>query len=201
VAAGHALEFLGRSLKVELHWSLFSNYLRLPFQLDDVWSRALTVMCANRPVHVLDIQTEFVFLCAHAAKHNWSSLRWICDIAQLISRLSGRDAEGIVEISSRVNAMKLVSLGLQLCHEIFALELPPELDRVRRRIDTRSITKRVRADIGLSGNAAPSSRWSERFHPAFPQLLFWIRARERMSDRIGSVTDLAFGRRARPDTD
>lgn len=194
VDAGHALELSGRLMKAELHHSLMSHYLRVPFDADETWNRSRPIACAGREVRALDIQTEFVFLCAHGAKHSWASFRWICDVAQLLVMLSSSDAAGIAELASRLHAMKILALGLELTRSTFDVELPIELDTIRRKYSVGPIASAVLERMGVHGDPRPSARWTARLHPAMPQLLFWARSRERLRDRIGSFASLALRR-------
>lgn len=191
--AGHALEFMRPALKVELHTELVSRYLRVAFDLSEVWKTSRVVRCAGHDTRVLAAPVEFVFLAAHGAKHEWNNFRWICDIAQLVTRLSGQDRAAIVDLASRLHCSRLVALAAQLVHDAFGVDCGPELEKLRASLDTADLSMRVLGRIGIAErHAGDRISLLAGLHPAMPALLFWCSTRERWRDRVLSTADLIF---------
>src|SRR4029079_12255362 len=67
----------------------------------------------------------FLYLCAHGAKHEWMLYRCICDVAQLLRRLSEQDAATVMALARRTHTKRIVSLALQLVRETFGDEPSP----------------------------------------------------------------------------
>jgi hypothetical protein len=192
IMGGHALEFAGHPTKVELHWSLVSRYLRVPFDTSDVWATSDTVTCAGHEIRVLAPHVEFLFLCAHGAKHEWIQLRWICDIAQLASRMTEIEKERVVELAQTLHMKKLLALASRLMIAVFGdVEGWPVISdstgaRMQAKID--STLER----IGVRESVAPyGMSWAMRLHPSLPAFLYWIGSRERWRDRIACGVTLA----------
>jgi hypothetical protein len=68
---------------VELHWTLLYSSSKNQEITENLWSQA-------RPHEFYGVRTwnltpewEFVFLALHAARHKWSSLKWLTDIHEL----------------------------------------------------------------------------------------------------------------------
>ncbi len=110
----HALEFSSGRAKVELHASLLSRHLRLDFDTDEIWRTARKIDCAGAEVLVLSPEMQFLFHCAHGAKHEWISVRWICGIAQLSLRLEPVDITNILSLASRTRCRRILGLGLHV---------------------------------------------------------------------------------------
>jgi hypothetical protein len=191
VNAGHALEFKSHALKVELHTELLSRYLRVPFATSEVWETSRLVRCADREIRVLAPYVELVFLAAHGAKHEWTSFRWICDVAQLVSRLSADDITRVLELSGRLHCRKVLGLSLQLVRDTFDLDLPVELENARRAYDTKAMSNKVLAYVRVIDPLVTSRKHLlRRVNPAIPALVFWCSTRERWRDRLLSASDL-----------
>jgi hypothetical protein len=192
ITNGHALEFSGRPIKVELHESLLSHYLRVQFDADEIWSSSRGIMCAGREIQVLAPEIQFLFLCAHGAKHEWMQLRWICDIAQLLRVMRSVEKDRVIELAVRLHAKRLLAVASQLVFEVFG-ENPelssrghgPGIGRMRKRVDY------VLERIGIQEPAGPRElAWSMKLHPSLPALTFWIASRERMRDQIGCALNV-----------
>lgn len=193
--AGHALELMSDTFKVELHTELLSRYLRVPFDNDAVWASSRTVRCGGEDIEVLAPEVEFLFLCAHGAKHEWFKYRWICDIAQLVPRLTDSDIERLIELSHELNARKILSLALQLARDTFDLALPLPLEAARTAYDTGKMSRTILGNVGVDQVVATRGMsWMSRISPAMPLLAFWMSTRERLRDRIMSAADLALNR-------
>jgi hypothetical protein len=193
----HALEFSGHPTKVELHAALLSRYLRVQFHPTEIWKSPHRVTCAGKQIRVLPPEIQFLFLCAHGAKHEWVQLRWICDLAQLADRMTPAEWERLGELSSRLHAKRIVAVAGRLVSEVFGREFVPDADSRRLgsmegRID--SILER----IGVREySKAHQLSWTTRLHPSLPALMFWIASRERFRDKVGCGAGLIFPRLVR----
>jgi hypothetical protein len=192
---GHALEFMRTTLKVELHTELISKYLRVPFDLSDIWQSSRVVRCADLEMRVLSPSIEFLFLSVHGAKHEWNSFRWIADIANLSRRLTPRDSSLIAERANEMHCLRLVSLSCQLIRDACNVESGPELETIRRSFDTSEMSGQVLSRFGLGPSKQVKPSLIARTHPALAPQVFWCTARERWRDRIFSTLDLVFRRR------
>ena len=184
--AQHALEFVRGSNKVEIHFSLFSQHLRLNFNLEEIWEQSVTMHCVGADIRGLSAHHLFLFVCAHGAKHEWLGMRWICDVAQLGDRLRSHDIEAVLSTAVRTNSVRLLALATDLVREVFGrpvagFEGRLEVQSREAKVLIVSVTYR----LGLASKPKNSmfdvlARLDERLGPLF----FWTRARERWRDRI-----------------
>src|SRR5262249_6455235 len=72
-------------LVLELHWRLTSN-ARL-FSLDEatLWERSRRVRLGGGDFRTLPAEDLFLYLCVHGGMHVWFRLKWLADIAALLS--------------------------------------------------------------------------------------------------------------------
>ena len=68
-----------------------------------------------------------LFLCAHGAKHNWSSLHWICDLAALLEQQPDFDWERLLEQAGQLGTHQMLRLGLSLAQRLLGLALPSQV--------------------------------------------------------------------------
>lgn len=190
----HALEFIGRPMRAELHWALLERHLRLHVDPEEILSDARTVVCTGREIRVLAPHHLFLFLLAHGAKHEWERVRWICDLAQLADRLEKTEAAAIVKIAERMRARRLLALGLHLIANVLERH-PSAFDgfAILPESDTRDLVSAVRRRLGLDVASAELSQTNgAEGDPRLRQLQFWIRTRERLVDRIASLAEVVF---------
>jgi hypothetical protein len=134
VQYGSEAEFVhggGRSLRVDLHWQLAYN----PGLLKgiDVHTSSQSVAVANiGAVRTLGEADLFAYLCVHGAYHQWSRLKWLADLAALIS---SKDDEGIITLyrhAQKRGAGVCAGQALRLAQRLFALDLPMDLQEELR---------------------------------------------------------------------
>ncbi|HEY9873066.1 MAG TPA: nucleotidyltransferase family protein [Candidatus Obscuribacterales bacterium] len=114
-----------KQVTVDLHWELlpkpFNSYAAL------AWSRNEQVYLKNTAVQSINIETLLLYLCAHGTKHSWSHLKFLCDIAELISSHPDLDWHWIEAQSEKLGNKQMLLLGLYLCQELFGTVLPAHL--------------------------------------------------------------------------
>ena len=109
---------------LELHRRLSYNpfYFDAPFE--DLHAGSVPVEIGALSFRVLGPEDEFVFLMCHGARHRWTDLKWLCDVAAiLVSTPPG----GLERVSARCRQDGLESIlasTLRLCREAFQVRLP-----------------------------------------------------------------------------
>jgi hypothetical protein len=196
LASDHHIPLVGPGarLTVELHWSL--DNLRPGSRLDGewVWANARRVPLLGREVSALSWSALLVYLCVHGAKHGWSTLGWIRDVAGVLASAPPGELDTASAIASAVGAERRLALGVWLAHELLGaprrLELPGG--------DHRAVTALAR-DVRENLFHGESARGPGRIE----SLLFQCRTLDRVRDRAGfalhliaapHVADVAFVR-------
>jgi hypothetical protein len=113
-------------LLVELHSGLVDNPMMLPGV--GVHSPVQWVEVApGRRLPTLRKDELFAYLCVHGATHAWSRLKWLADVAALVSVDDGAEIERLYRRSIELGAGRSSAQALLLCARLLATPVPPHL--------------------------------------------------------------------------
>ena len=68
-----------------------------------------------------------LILCVHGAKHYWSKLGWICDVAELLRVHPGLKWTALLLQAKQLGGRRILFLGLFLAHVLLGAGLPEEV--------------------------------------------------------------------------
>ena len=124
-------------------------------------------------------------LCAHATKHCWARLAWICDVARLLVVSSGEiDFSRVMSRASSLGAARMVLLGLFLAHQVLGASVPAEiLNQAKQDAPVLRLARNVEDSIFDREAITTSELDSHRF---------FLQARERWREKFLYCTRLAF---------
>jgi hypothetical protein len=168
---------------VEIHWGLARRHFSFPLDLDALWERLEPVSLAGKTVRHLAPEDLLLVLCLHGAKHCWSSLKWICDVAALVRARPELDWDEVLRRATSQGSVRMLLLGLLLARELLGVDLPREVWlRLEADPRVRVLSARVREQLfrqpgGFSGTV---DMW---------RILLGMR--ERFRDRVGYYLYLA----------
>jgi hypothetical protein len=140
-------------VNLDLHWALAPSHFCHALDLDHFWSRLVTISIAGRPIRTLAPEDLLVFLCVHGAKHFWSSLHWLCDLARLIDR-APLDWDSLMAYSRARRISRTVSAGLVLAADVLGAAVPPAILAGARACPCASRIA-SRAQLWLHGRPVP----------------------------------------------
>ena len=148
----------------ELHWRLTPQHLLSVLDFEQLGGRRSMVTLDGTPVPTLTAEDTLVALCIHGDHHHWGRLKWVCDIAALVSatpHMNWRQAE---RNARRLGCWRMVALGLRLASDLLDAPLPEGVSSVVRR--DRRVARLTAAvqDRLLRGSSA------ERFADLFDSL-------------------------------
>ena len=172
---------------LELQWQITPRYYAIDFDVEELFRRATLVRLSEVPFRTLSPEDLLLVACVHAAKHAWTRLAWLCDMAWLLRSQNlnwyeiGRQAERL-----GIERILLVTLGL--ARNFFQAALPAHLEADVNR--DRSVCL-LRDEIGERILREPTMPASQRNY-----FLLMCRLRERWRDRVRLVTRLALNRRS-----
>ncbi|MEA3062054.1 MAG: hypothetical protein QOJ94_1835 [Sphingomonadales bacterium] len=109
---------------VEMHSSLVDNERMLP----GVSARSPAQWVELAPgmaVPTLARDELFAYLCVHGATHAWSRLKWLADVAALLSRERPEEVERLYRRAVAFGAGRSAAAALLLAHELLGLPLAP----------------------------------------------------------------------------
>ncbi len=118
----------GNSL-VDLHWSVLPRGFSFSPDPLIVWDKPCQIEVAGAQVWTLSPENLLLYLCAHAAKHDWQSLSFVCDIAWLIHSQPQLDWELVLVRAGKFGTAPMLLTGLWLAHRMLAVPLPQNIIR------------------------------------------------------------------------
>jgi len=110
---------------IEIHWHILPKAFSSGFDSSYLWERAITVNFMNRPVLTLPPEETFLILCLHGGdKHQWSRLKWICDIARFMEIEKDMDWVRIFEDASKLGMEQTVIFAIYLASSLLHAQIP-----------------------------------------------------------------------------
>ncbi|MEM6906894.1 MAG: nucleotidyltransferase family protein, partial [Pseudomonadota bacterium] len=111
---------------VELHWRLthLAGWLDLATLPDATTSHPIDA--TGETVRVLSDRANLIYLAVHGQLHLWGRLRWLHDVARLLSLRPGAEVMADLAAAERLGAGRALRLAGHLAAEVFAAPLPPD---------------------------------------------------------------------------
>jgi len=112
---------------IEIDGWLSSRELPWNFQLAYFAQRLTRVSLEGKMVPAFSPEDLLLILCLHGAKHYWSRLSWLCDIAELIRVYQRLDWGKVLTEADVRGGKRMLLLGLWLAHKLLEADLPNEV--------------------------------------------------------------------------
>jgi hypothetical protein len=181
----YALKFVrsDESIFVELHTEI--TWMKFPVKLDfdDLWGHRKQGKLAGTTVPMMSPEDLLPILCVHGAKHCWTRLAWICDVAFHLHRNPDMDWERTFEVAYGMPSERILFLGLLLAHELLGATLPKEVQqRIQSDPTAKSLAVQVYRRLFSNENDPPGK--GKRFLFFSESDLFYLRGRERCRDKL-----------------
>jgi hypothetical protein len=183
---------------VELHWALLRPILRFRLEPAALWESAGFMTLLGEQVPCLSAENQFLLLAAHGGGHGWDTLKWICDVAELVRVHSGPghtelDWLAVLNRARTLGCLKIALLALALAAEFLDAPVP---DSVLRQIHAEPRLQTWVADIRRKiflidpeGGKDPSQQILE----GAAHSRFLMETRDRLTDRLillqGAILD------------
>jgi hypothetical protein len=173
-------------LLVELHWRLNHWTANLMTQL---WEQ-----CGQREwmgTKWKDLTSEqlLVLLCDHGARHKWSSIKWLADVAGLIARTPEESWQSVLTIAKQFDVERPLAQAALLSGWIFSIPLPAPLSELIARERVVSRLAVTASKTLLSAN--PHFIHSKNPFIRLPQLLVeFFGYNNRLQKRTSTVSEI-----------
>jgi hypothetical protein len=122
-----ALYHAAKRVLVEVHWDLLSPGYTFSPAAQIAWESIQTVSIAGSSIQTFSHETQLLFACLHQAKHNWSRLGWLMDLAALIRQAPAMDWQQIQNRAGSFGTARMIRVGLRLVQLLFQVTLPPRI--------------------------------------------------------------------------
>ena len=168
-----------REVILDLHWNFSSKTLPRGFDLETFLMRTQPVNLGQMKVDRFCPEDLLILLTLHGAKHLWSRLVWICDVARLMRRFDGTVLPRALALARGLGCERTLELAWMLACDLCAVE-QTVLDRERESAakETVQLADSVKKRLFSGSNGRNS--WRE----VRDRNLFHYRLRERRGDRL-----------------
>jgi hypothetical protein len=185
LASGYEQAFdgpLGKNL-LELQWRVVPKFYAIELNVEDLFARSSYVSLGGYRVRTLSPEDLFLVLCIHAAKHAWTRISWLCDIARTVLTQQ-MDYEVVQSRAVQLGISRIVEVSLWLANRLLAMPVPAALAVTTGKDDmVAGIGKEVRKEMTQSSEYDVES-------PDYFRMM--LRVRERRKDRTRFLARLAF---------
>lgn len=108
-----------------VRWELQQVSPRAPLDFEELWSRREAVPVCGGWLPSLSAEDLILALCVHAARHRWTRLVWLCDIAELIRARSDLGWRRVFGAAAEWHCRRRLCLALLLASDVLGAALPP----------------------------------------------------------------------------
>lgn len=118
-----------RSFLLELHSQFLPLSLENPAILREMWDRSNVITGWDRqPMRSLALNDLLLTLCVHATKHGWDRLKWVADIAAVLTRNeTNLDWTKLLASADLYKLRGMLLLGIGLAHRHLHAVVPSEV--------------------------------------------------------------------------
>jgi hypothetical protein len=164
-------------ISIELHWQFSPRRFVPSLSAEHVWNGIEPVVILGRSIWSFSSQNMFLFLAFHGGKHCWSSLKWLCDLAEFIRSNPGLDWPGLFNRAEALGAARTCRLGIHLAAELLQAEVPTSVASVvQEDAQIRRFAEEVRLRILEARDVDP-----------IEGQIFNLKLKERFSDKVRYV--------------
>jgi hypothetical protein len=116
-----------KNVLVEVHWALLTPGYTFSPAAHILWESVQTISIAGRSVKTFSAETQLLFSCLHQAKHNWSQLGWLMELAALIRQSPAMDWQQIQKRAGSFGTARMIRISLRLVQRLFQVTLPSRI--------------------------------------------------------------------------
>lgn len=114
-----------RGAPIELHWAMAPDDYPFRFDAGLLWRSRQAAQIAGQVIQVLAPECLLMYLCVHGAKHAWSRLHWLGDVARLVEK--GVEWPAALALAAETRCERPFLLGLLLAHDLLDTVVPDHL--------------------------------------------------------------------------
>ena len=171
------LRSISTGISLELHWQFSPRRFVPSLSAEHVWNGIEPVVILGRKIWSFSPQDMFLFLATHGGKHCWSSLKWLCDLAEFIRSNPALDWPSLFKRAEALGAARTCRLGIHLAAELLQAEVPTSVAcTVQRDAQVRRFAGEVRLRIQEARDVDP-----------IEGQIFNVKLKERLNDKVRYV--------------
>jgi hypothetical protein len=108
---------------LEVQWAIQPRFYAIDFDMAGIFERAVTVNVAGPSMRTLSAEDLFLVLSAHAAKHVWGRLIWICDLARIMA-LPNLNWGWIASQAKTLGMIRILRVSMLAAHKLLRVTIP-----------------------------------------------------------------------------
>ncbi len=118
----HHFEYVNsrKNILVELHWR-FHSWPQS--HMNTVWENSIPSSFNGVPVYKMSDCMLLLMLCDHGAMHAWFRLKWLSDIAMLLTKERLEGGENLFELAERLDLTKTLAQTTHLVQNLYKIPL------------------------------------------------------------------------------
>jgi len=168
---------------LELQWAIQPRFYAMDFDMGGLFQRAATITVAGHSMKTPSSEDLLLVLSAHAAKHVWGRLIWLCDIARIMS-LASLDWCWIGSQARVLGIVRILRVTMLLANRLLDAAIPPAAQaNLPEDAATLSLVDEIQTHIASE---------SEYNVESLAYFRLMMRLRERPSDRLRFLRRLVF---------
>ncbi len=109
---------------LEVQWAIQPRFYAIDFDMEGLFRRAATVTVAGQAMKTPSLEDSLLILSAHAAKHVWGRLVWLCDLARIMSRPT-LNWNWIESQATALGISRIVRVSTILANRMLGAAIPP----------------------------------------------------------------------------
>ena len=109
---------------LEVQWAIHPRFYAIDFDMQELFRRAVKVAVAGHPMKTPSPEDLLLVLSAHAAKHVWGRLVWLCDLARIIN-LPTLDWSRIASQAKALGIVRILRVTMLLANQLLSATIPP----------------------------------------------------------------------------
>lgn len=168
---------------LEVQWAMQPRFYAADFDMNSLFQGAVNVTVAGHSMKTPCPEDLLLVLSAHAAKHVWGRLIWLCDIARLMAQPT-LDWSGIGARARSLGLVRILRVTMLLANRLLDANIPAVAQAAMPDdLAAESLADEIQTHLGAETAYNVES-------PAYFHLM--MRLRERPADRLRFLMRLAF---------
>lgn len=168
---------------IELHWALFPRYASFDLSFDELHRASVAIALAGEPVRTPGLDDLALALSAHGAKHFWCRLGWLVDFALVMRNRTDKDSDRVLADVTTRGMRRILLTSTALARTVLGINLTKTFESaIKADPMVRKLADRMQQSL-FSGSGAED---------LLTENVWFLRSRERWSDRAKIVSRLAF---------
>ena len=109
---------------LDLHTGIMPPLYSLNLDFDTLMERSLPVTISGNPIPSVGFEDMLQILCYHGVKNRWETLKYVCDLSELVRVRDNLDWDVILKRAEATRGRRILYLGLFLAHEVLEAPVP-----------------------------------------------------------------------------